>query len=1054
MAADLLLAPAIGGKTAYAIARIHAVRRAEPLAAIWVILPSNVQVAAFRRRLAAEPVMPAPAHLGGALGVRLGTFYAVYAELLAEAGTLVACLDEPVLYRLLRDVVADLHARGELEFFARVRDKPGFIRLLHATIQELKRARLAPETFASKVQGREARLGELARIYAGYQARLLASDWVDDEGRGWLAALALQRDPLLARSWRLLVVDGFDEFNSTQLEVMRLLASSVPETLITMTGADRERLAHRRFARARRQLEATLDLRRVPDSRAVTPAATPELARLEAALFERPSDVVVASAGAPHQPPAIEFVRAATRATETRAALRWIKARIVRDGCAPRETALLARDGTPYRALIEETAGEFGLPVRFMDSADLIANPAIAALIGLLALPLEDYPHRAVVDAWRSPYFDWSAQGIVTGDAERLDAVARRGQVSAGRAQWQDTLARLAQAPPDDDGREDDEAPLAAPAGAAAAALRRTFDAFCARLETPGPAATFRDHAAWIEALIGPDPDLPTAAGTDPGLQVVARARAAAATAERDVAALRAFKDVLRALVLGQSVQSAGQRPVAYAEFWTELRGAVEAATVHTPPPPGHDHVVVTSALGARGLSFRAVALLGMAEGEFPRASVEDPLLTDADRAWLGLAPRLSGDEVTIFYEAVTRAREHLLLTRPDLADDGQPWEPSPYWLHVRERIAPHAPETRATDSVPLDDCASVAEWVSQAAAAEWAPPTAGVKDWAADVPSRLQAAAHGAAVLAARLSTGALSPFDGDLSTLHKRLAADYPPTRAWSASRLETYGACGYSFFAAHALELEPRPAPEAGYDARQFGSMLHAVLEQLYQSSGDAADVEALLAALPAVARAVFDSAPERYGFRPSALWQQQRRELEALLADSVRALAAFNGGWTPVRFELAFGIGETPPLVVQRDGTEVRLRGYIDRVDRHASGALRVIDYKTGSTPIRDRDLQSGVRLQLPLYAQALRAAGLDESVASGFYWHVGAAKPSSLQLEMYPGGVDAALDIAAQYAVRHVSRALAGDFAPRPPADGCPVWCPAAAFCWHYRPRRH
>ena len=258
MPADFLLAPAATGKTAYAIARIHALRRTEPLAAIWVILPNNAQVVAFRRRLAVylQPVLqsisdparhetastlaadpqlavgsaqptsgavrqetaPGQSNQSGALGVRLGTFYALYAELLAEAGTLVACLDEPVLYRLLRVVAADLHARGELDFFAHVRDKPGFIRALHAAIQELKRARIEPAHFVAQVQGREARLGELARIYTGYQERLLASDWVDDEGRGWLAARALQRDPTLTRPWRLLVVDGFDEFNPPSLK--------------------------------------------------------------------------------------------------------------------------------------------------------------------------------------------------------------------------------------------------------------------------------------------------------------------------------------------------------------------------------------------------------------------------------------------------------------------------------------------------------------------------------------------------------------------------------------------------------------------------------------------------------------------------------------------------------------------------------------------------------------------------------------------------------------------------------------------------------------------
>ncbi len=34
----------------------------------------------------------------------------------------------------------------------------------------------------------------------------------------------------------------------------------------------------------------------------------------------------------------------------------------------------------------------------------------------------------------------------------------------------------------------------------------------------------------------------------------------------------------------------------------------------------------------------------------------------------------------------------------------------------------------------------------------------------------------------------------------------------------------------------------------------------------------------------------------------------------------------------------------------------------------------------------------------------------------------------------------------------VRGARAGDFAPQPPADGCPPYCPAAAFCRHCEPK--
>ena len=93
----------------------------------------------------------------------------------------------------------------------------------------------------------------------------------------------------------------------------------------------------------------------------------------------------------------------------------------------------------------------------------------------------------------------------------------------------------------------------------------------------------------------------------------------------------------------------------------------------------------------------------------------------------------------------------------------------------------------------------------------------------------------------------------------------------------------------------------------------------------------------------------------------------------------------------------------------------------------------------------------VRLQLPLYALAAQEA-LGEEVASGFYWHIGSAKPSSLKLEKYEGGVVGAIEAAVDYALAIGTAVRAGQFAPTPSDDGCPTFCPAATFCGRYKPR--
>jgi ATP-dependent helicase/nuclease subunit B len=254
--------------------------------------------------------------------------------------------------------------------------------------------------------------------------------------------------------------------------------------------------------------------------------------------------------------------------------------------------------------------------------------------------------------------------------------------------------------------------------------------------------------------------------------------------------------------------------------------------------------------------------------------------------------------------------------------------------------------------------------------------------------------------------------------------------------------YGTCPFAFYIAHALELEPRTPPEAGYDARILGSMLHKILENVYQHDDP-------LSALPDVARAVFATAPIDYGFRPGALWDAQQRELEEKLRLTIEALAEVSAEFTPRYFEQRFGMGQ-PSLIVRSDeGAEIRLHGYIDRLDVDQQGRLRVIDYKASGSAISARDLEKGKRLQLPLYALAAQDALQLGEVTSGFYWHILQGTASSFKLEKYPDGAQAAFDQVKQHVVDHVRHIRAGDFQPAPPDGGCPSYCPAIAFCWRY-----
>jgi RecB family exonuclease len=172
-------------------------------------------------------------------------------------------------------------------------------------------------------------------------------------------------------------------------------------------------------------------------------------------------------------------------------------------------------------------------------------------------------------------------------------------------------------------------------------------------------------------------------------------------------------------------------------------------------------------------------------------------------------------------------------------------------------------------------------------------------------------------------------------------------------------------------------------------------------------------------------------------------------------TLTALATENAGWRPRAFEATFGMAGKPELTVAHDaraGDALRLRGVIDRVDSDGRGGLRIIDYKRGGLwGYDDRSLAEGRHLQLPLYALAASRALEHGRAVDGFYWSVTRAEASRLCLGKF--GVEEAAVMALAHAWEAVEGARAGRFQPQTPRDGCPPYCPAAAFCWHYREKR-
>lgn len=595
-----------------------------------------------------------------------------------------------------------------------------------------------------------------------------------------------------------------------------------------------------------------------------------------------------------------------------------------------------------------------------------------------------------------------------------------------------------------------------------AAALAAKFERFMQRLTPPETADHYRDFVRWLEDLIGADAQMaqrypqvdPTAAIS---LNIIDRVGAVAATAPRDLSALQSLKEVLRGLVWAEQAIAADE-VISFAQFFADLVGAIEATSYTSSVEAADKSILVANVVQARGLSFQAVAVLGLAEGEFPANLSEDPLLWNADRRQLqsrGLRLDLPTDsaEVEFFYETITRPWGQLLLTRPRLADNGAPWKESPFWEEVTTLVAVE-PVTLTHDNAPSPD--RVASWPELMESLTTHPGCQPVWDWVKQSnPEREVALNVASQILDIRHSRATGSLFDGSLAQLTQQFQQQFAPDKIWSASRLENYRTCPFMFFAGSVLRLEAKEEPSEGLDARQLGNIYHLILEKAYQAVADPNNLADLLENLPTVAEPILDAAPHKEGFRETAWWVHTRQEIVANIRASLVQLAEHADNFTPVGYEQRF-FEPDHHLTVQDGDDTFQLHGYIDRIDRATDGSIRIIDYKTGGpSAFTNKAVQTGKKLQLALYALAARDALQLGQPVDGFYWHVQHAEPSPVTLRKFKtetnSGPEAATRIAVEKAWEAVRGARAGHFVPQPPDEGCPSYCPAATFCWHYQP---
>jgi ATP-dependent exoDNAse (exonuclease V) beta subunit len=329
-------------------------------------------------------------------------------------------------------------------------------------------------------------------------------------------------------------------------------------------------------------------------------------------------------------------------------------------------------------------------------------------------------------------------------------------------------------------------------------------------------------------------------------------------------------------------------------------------------------------------------------------------------------------EERRIFYVAVTRAQEHLVLSgATDLAKRPDPAELTEPMRWVWRGFCPGLPAEGAS-GVHLD------AREGREVAVAWTLCTPATVDEVLPAPDRAPAATE----------------VDAGPAYEQPLLELGLPPApRALAVSRLsysglEAYRRCGYRFFLERTLRLAPVDAPHAGPPEPGLGALLrgtvvHGLLERLdFERPVVPADAD--------VAAAI-----EMHGVEAvPAQVEDVRAMLERVAGSELRARIAGAGR---VRTELPFAFTLAPPGA---GGRSLLINGVVDVLADEGARTL-VVDWK--SDVLAERDPEALVRAdystQRLIYALAALRAGAEVVEVV----HCFLERPDEPAMALYEGG---------------------------------------------------
>lgn len=398
--------------------------------------------------------------------------------------------------------------------------------------------------------------------------------------------------------------------------------------------------------------------------------------------------------------------------------------------------------------------------------------------------------------------------------------------------------------------------------------------------------------------------------------------------------------------------------------------------------PQGLDEITIGSADRIRTVTPKAVFIVGANSGVFPALPSTGSTLTDKDRRRLSeIGIELAdygeyklAEEKLIAYNAFCCASHKLYVCCPERNSQNEQLAPSELYTKIKNLF----PKCSEVDASCLEGLYYIEG--ESLAFEQLAKNRSEANTLGATLEEYFSGREDFAGRFAALERAGGLRDFAFTDKEAARKLFGD---NLFISASRVESFYKCPFSYFCRYGIKAMPRKVAEL--DPMQRGNVIHHVLEKLLMNY----DADALIAMHGDELLDVISSLMNEYLMAKLDGSQRDERFLHLYrkLALTVRDVAErlikelALSDFRPVDFELSIGFdGEIPPYEVATANGKVSISGAIDRVDSaviNGKTYLRVVDYKSSGKAFKLSDVLQGLNMQMFIYLFALWQNGKDK-----------------------------------------------------------------------------